>query len=98
MKDHSKAKDYSKAAWVDPSLNWQPLPVSELPERLLIDFATKCNLRCPMCPVWGSEDNNAIDSVKGIMDAKASVQLLDQIAPAHPLIQPNMYRSEERRG
>src|SRR3984957_18441350 len=83
--------DYSKASWVDPSLNWQPLPVSELPERLLIDFATKCNLRCPMCPVWGSEDNNAIDAVKGIMDADASVKLLDQIAPAHPLIQPNMY-------
>jgi MoaA/NifB/PqqE/SkfB family radical SAM enzyme len=91
MADYSKAKDYSKASWVDPSLNWQPLPVSELPERLLIDFATKCNLRCPMCPVWGSEDNNAIDSVKGIMDADASVKLLDQIAPAHPLIQPNMY-------
>ena len=57
-------------------------------ERLSIDFATKCNLRCPMCPVWGSEDNNAINSVKGIMDADASVKLLDQIAPAHPLIQP----------
>src|SRR5271170_7171205 len=83
--------DYSKASWVDLSLNWQPLPVSDLAERLLIDFATKCNLRCPMCPVWGSEDNNAIDSVKGTMDADASVKLLDQIAPAHPLIQPNMY-------
>ena len=55
--------DYSRAKWVDPSLNWKPREVSELPERVLIDFATKCNLRCPMCPVWGSDDNEAIDSV-----------------------------------
>jgi MoaA/NifB/PqqE/SkfB family radical SAM enzyme len=83
--------DYSRASWVDPSLNWKPRPVSELPERVLIDFATKCNLRCPMCPVWGSEDNEAIDSVKGIMNADAGTRLLDEIAPAHPLMQPNMY-------
>ena len=83
--------DFSKATWVDPSLNWKPLPVADLPERVLIDFATKCNLRCPMCPVWGSEDNNAIDSVKGIMDLKASKRLIAEIEPAHPLIQPNMY-------
>jgi MoaA/NifB/PqqE/SkfB family radical SAM enzyme len=83
--------DYSKASWVDPGLNWKPLPVGELPERVLIDFATKCNLRCPMCPVWGSEDNNAIDSVKGVMKADSATRLLDEIAPIHPLIQPNMY-------
>ena len=59
--------DYSRAPWADPKFNWKPLPVTELPERVLIDFATKCNLRCPMCPVWGSDDNDAIDSVKGIM-------------------------------
>ena len=44
-----------------------------------------------MCPVWGSDDNNAIDSVKGIMKTDAATRLLDEIAPAHPLIQPNMY-------
>ena len=64
--------DYSRAPWVDPEFNWKPLPVSEFPERVLIDYATKCNLRCPMCPVWGSEDNNAINSVKGIMNTEAS--------------------------
>lgn len=83
--------DYSKASWVDQSLGWEPLPVPELPERVLIDFATKCNLRCPMCPVWGSEDNNAIDSVKGVMDLEASKRLIAEIEPAHPLVQPNMY-------
>ncbi len=83
--------DYTRASWVDPAFNWKPLPVSELPERVLIDYATKCNLRCPMCPVWGSEDNDAIASVKGVMNAEKSQTLLDQIAPAHPLVQPNMY-------
>ena len=39
-----------------PQHNWKPLPVSDMPERLLIDFATRCNLRCHMCPVWGLED------------------------------------------
>ena len=72
--------DHSKAPWVDPTLGWKPLPVPELPERVLIDFATKCNLRCPMCPVWGSEDDNAIDSVKGIMDARCVASaLLDEM-------------------
>lgn len=83
--------DYSRASWVDPSLNWSPRPVSELPQRVLIDFATKCNLRCSMCPVWGSDDNEAIDSVKGIMNAEAAQRLLDEIAPARPLVQPCIY-------
>jgi MoaA/NifB/PqqE/SkfB family radical SAM enzyme len=84
-------KDYSKASWVDPALNWTPRPVSELPERVLVDFATKCNLRCPMCPVWGSEDNNAIDSVKGVMNADAARIMFDQLAPGKPLVQPSIY-------
>jgi MoaA/NifB/PqqE/SkfB family radical SAM enzyme len=83
--------DYADAPWVDPALNWTPLPVNDLPERVLLDFATKCNLRCPMCPVWGSEDNEAIDSVKGVMDLEASRRVLDEIMAAQPLVQPNMY-------
>ncbi|TMI79765.1 MAG: hypothetical protein E6H04_09960, partial [Bacillati bacterium ANGP1] len=84
-------RDWSKAPWVDPSRNWQPLPVSDLPERVLLDLATRCNLRCPMCPVWGSPDNEAIDSVVGVMDVEASRRLLDEIAVAKPLVQPNLY-------
>src|SRR4051794_18955830 len=84
-------KDYSLAPWVDPSLNWKPRQVTELPERALIDFATKCNLRCPMCPVWGSEDDNAIDSVKGTMDVEAARKMLDEMMAATPLVQPSMY-------
>src|SRR5438105_1403079 len=84
-------KDWSKASWVDPSLGWEPRPVSELPERALIDFATKCNLRCPMCTVWGSGDDDAIDSVKGIMDVENARRVLDEMMAAKPLIQPSMY-------
>lgn len=84
-------RDWTKAEWVDPSFNWNPLPVPWLPERVLLDLATKCNLRCPMCPVWGSDDNDAIDAVKGVMDLEASRRLLDEIMVAKPLIQPNMY-------
>ena len=84
-------RDWSKAEWVDPKYNWEPLPLKELPERLLLDLATKCNLRCPMCTVWGSDDEAAIDSVAGVMDLDASRRLLDEIMAAKPLIQPNMW-------
>jgi MoaA/NifB/PqqE/SkfB family radical SAM enzyme len=84
-------KDWSKADWVDPSYDWRPKPVTELPERVLIDFATRCNLRCPMCPVWGSEDNEAIDSLRGVMNEGKARRLLDELMAAKPLVQPNMY-------
>ncbi len=84
-------QDWSKAPWVDPSLGWKPLPVPELPPRLLLDLATKCNLRCPMCPVWGAEDADKIDSVVGVMDIEASRRLLDEVQAARPLVQPNIY-------
>src|SRR3990170_1082628 len=84
-------KDWSEAQWVNPKSNWKPLPVPELPPRVLIDFATKCNLRCPMCTVWGSGNDSAIDSVKGVMAIDKARRLLDQLAEARPLVQPNMY-------
>jgi MoaA/NifB/PqqE/SkfB family radical SAM enzyme len=84
-------RDWQNADWVDPKLNWVPRPVPELPPRVLLDLAMKCNLRCPMCPVWGSDDDNAIDSVRGAMDLEASRRLLDELAAAKPLVQPNMY-------
>ena len=83
--------DWSKAAWVDPTLNWVPLPAPDLPPRVLMDLATKCNLRCPMCTVWGSGNDSAINSVTGAMDLAASRKLLDEMMAALPLVQPNMY-------
>ena len=84
-------RDWSQAQWVDPSLNWKPLPVLELPERLLIDFATKCNLRCPMCPVWGSNDEGEIDRVLGNMDLDAARKIFDEVVETKPMIAPSIY-------
>jgi uncharacterized radical SAM superfamily Fe-S cluster-containing enzyme len=84
-------RDWSKAEWVDPKYDWKPLPVSEMPERLLIDYATRCNLRCPMCPVWGLEDEAAIDPVKGIMDLQAARRMLDEFIAAQPMVAPTIY-------
>src|SRR5215468_3149590 len=84
-------RDWSKAEWVDPKYNWKPLPVPEMPERLLIDYATRCNLRCHMCPVWGLEDDNAIDNVKGIMDLAAARNMLDEFTDAQPMVAPSIY-------
>lgn len=84
-------QDWSNAEWVSPSLNWTPRPVPEFPERLLIDFATRCNLRCPMCPVWGVENEQEIESVKGVMDLEAGRRVLDEVMAAKPMIAPSVY-------
>lgn len=83
-----KTKKYE---WVDPKYNWQPLDYPKIPTRVLMDLATKCNLRCPMCTVWGSDDDEGIDSVKGVMDINESKKILDELMSVSPLIQPNMY-------
>ena len=80
-----------EAEWVDPKYHWKPLPVSEMPERLLIDYATRCNLRCHMCPVWGLEDDNAIDNVKGIMNVDAARRMLDEFISEQPMVAPSIY-------
>ncbi len=85
-------EDWTKAEWVDPLHPWSsPLPVPEYPERLLVDFATRCNLRCPMCPVWGSPDERAIDEVKGVMDLAGARRLLDEVMAARPMVAPSVY-------
>jgi MoaA/NifB/PqqE/SkfB family radical SAM enzyme len=84
-------RDWSKAEWVDPALGWQPLPVTPMPERVLIDFATRCNLRCAMCPVWGVEDDDEIEQVKGILPLARARQILDELAATRPMIAPSIY-------
>src|SRR5262245_21267968 len=85
-------RDWTKAEWIDPARPWtDPLPVSEYPERLLVDFATRCNLRCPMCRVWGSDDERAIDEVKGIMGLDEARRMLDEVAAARPMVAPSVY-------
>jgi len=84
-------KDWTKAGWVDPKYNWIPAPVPDMPPRVLIDFATKCNLRCGMCPVWGSDDEASIDSVTGLMALENARRLIDEISVAKPLVHPCLY-------
>jgi len=88
---HKLNTDPVNYPWVDSELKWDPLPVPEMPPRVLLDLATKCNLRCPMCTVWGSGDDLAIDEVKGVMSLEKSRKLLDEMMSSKPLIQPNMY-------
>src|SRR5947207_14269563 len=83
--------DWSRAEWVDPKYDWKPLPVPEMPDRLLIDFATRCNLRCHMCPVWGLEDDNGIYNVKGIMNLDAARRMLDEFTNAQPMVAQSSY-------
>ena len=66
-------------------------PVSDLPQRVIMDLAITCNLRCPMCPVWGSDDKGAIDSVRGTMDLDHANALLDELESEGPLVHPALY-------
>jgi MoaA/NifB/PqqE/SkfB family radical SAM enzyme len=83
--------DWSKADWVDPSYNWNPLPVPDLPDRLLMDFATRCNLRCPMCPVWGLDDESKIAPLEGVMDIEHARKMLDEFTTKQPMVAPSIY-------
>lgn len=84
-------EDWTKAEWVDPNYNWKPAPVPDMPPRVLIDFALKCNLRCGMCPVWGTDDEAAIDSIKGLMSLENARRLIDEISIAKPLVHPCLF-------
>lgn len=68
-----------------------PPELPELPPRVIMDLATKCNLRCHMCPVWGSDDEEAIESAKGLMSLDAARKVLDEVMAAQPLIHPALY-------
>src|SRR5437763_14869460 len=79
-------RDWSKAEWVDPKYDWKPLPVPEMPDRLLIDYATRCNLRCHMFPVCGFEVDKAFDNVNGIMNLYESRWILVEFTNDQPMV------------
>jgi len=60
--------------------------VPDLPPRVLLDLAQKCNLRCPMCVVWGRGD--APDG-GDVMDVGAALKVIGQLDRA--LLQPNLW-------
>lgn len=68
-----------------------PLPVPEVPERLLLDLHGACNLRCPMCLLHGSDDREAVQAKIGTMTVEAARRIMDEVMHAQPLIQPSMW-------
>src|SRR5580693_5842313 len=83
--------DWTKAEWVDPAHGWHPLRVPDLPDRLLVDFATRCNLRCPMCPVCGLEDDAPLEPLNGVMALEAARKMLDEFTTKKPMVAPSIY-------
>jgi pyruvate-formate lyase-activating enzyme len=60
-----------------------------IPPRLLIDLATRCNLRCPFCSVWGDEE--VARGVKGTMDPALLRALLAEVAGQKAMVQPSLW-------
>jgi sulfatase maturation enzyme AslB (radical SAM superfamily) len=54
-------------------------------------FRDACNLRCPMCPVWGLEDETQIAPLKGIMNVSAAREMLDEFTTKKPMVAPSIY-------
>jgi len=69
-----------------------PLPVPELPPRVLIDLVTDCNLKCPMCIVHGGTDDPRLQGyLKQSMSIDNSKRILDEVMAARPLVMPSMW-------
>lgn len=68
-----------------------PRVVSEFPSRVILDLRTTCNLRCPMCPVWGVGDEDAQETVSGIMPLEKARAILDEVMESKPLVHPQFY-------
>ena len=61
-----------------------------LPPRILIDLATRCNLRCPMCPVWGQSDD-VTGPLQGTMDSRLLRAILAEVEGKKAMVQPSLY-------
>jgi radical SAM protein with 4Fe4S-binding SPASM domain len=69
-----------------------PLPVPDLPKRVLLDLVTDCNLKCPMCVVHGDpEDPRYKDYLKKSMPLERAKKILDELTDARPLVMPGMW-------
>ena len=67
-----------------------PLPVPELPPRVLLDIHTDCNLKCPMCIVHGHpEDPRLKDLLHQTMSLENARKVLDEIMAAKPFSLPS---------
>src|SRR5438445_10174415 len=57
FRDREQAVMQTNQTTVDSAVPQTPLPVPELPPRVLLDLVTDCNLKCPMCIVHGATDD-----------------------------------------
>lgn len=65
--------------------------VPEYPERVLIDISGRCNLKCPMCLVHGSDDDEAKAQAIGEMTVDNVQRIIGELPARETLIQPNMW-------
>jgi radical SAM protein with 4Fe4S-binding SPASM domain len=69
-----------------------PLPVPDLPPRVLLDLVTDCNLKCPMCIVHGETNDPRLKAyLKQNMGLENSQRILDEVMSARPLVMPSMW-------
>lgn len=69
-----------------------PLPVPDLPPRVLLDLVTDCNLKCPMCIVHGETDDPRLKAfLKKSMPLENAKKVLDELVAAKPLVMPGMW-------
>lgn len=69
-----------------------PLPVPDLPPRVLLDLRTDCNLKCPMCIVHGETDDPRLKAfLRRSMPLDQARTILDEVMAGKPLIQPNLW-------
>src|SRR5437773_9342118 len=69
-----------------------PLPVPDMPPRVLLDIHTDCNLKCPMCIVHGHpEDPRLKDLLHQTMGLENARKVLDEIMAAKPLLMPTLW-------
>src|SRR5438477_3756685 len=69
-----------------------PLPVPDLPPRVLLDLVTDCNLKCPMCIVHGGTDDPRLQSfLKKSMSLDNAKRVLDDIIAAKPLLMASLW-------
>ena len=78
-----KTKDLTPEKW----------DAKSLPERLLMDLRTDCNLACPMCLLHGSgvPDSPEKELAIGKMGLDKARSVLDEVMSVKPLIQPSMW-------
>lgn len=70
----------------------KPLPVRELPSRVLMDLRTDCNLKCPMCIVHGGTDDPRLQSyLRRDFPLDEAKKVFDEVMFAQPMVQPSLW-------